>query len=333
MKKEYKKLKRLISKSKNILILTHKGPDFDGFSSALILKKVFSTLYPKKNILFKTNQLPTQNIPYMQEIQMAQKFETENEDLVIMVDAGSWDICTMPDDSIRLTTAKVAVIDHHNTRPMKDIVLEINEGMSSATEQVIDFLEKAYGKKFVITKEISHLAQIGIVFDTGRFLFENTKPETYELMAKLTKIYRLDMEEFTYKSEKFPLETLTPLILFIKNLRVKGDMAFTFLTNNDINSNNLIKIGVNSAQQFVKNNILRYIHGVHWGFIVRPSYAEENAWQVSLRSTKGYQQVDKIAELLGGGGHQYSSAAKIVAKDGDEATKIVLDTISKIVPT
>jgi len=39
MKKEYRKLHSLIKKSQNILILTHKGPDFDAFASGLILKK------------------------------------------------------------------------------------------------------------------------------------------------------------------------------------------------------------------------------------------------------------------------------------------------------
>jgi bifunctional oligoribonuclease and PAP phosphatase NrnA len=328
MKKEYRKLKSLISKSKSILILTHKGPDFDGFCSALILKKAIDTISPKKEVVFKTSQYPTLNIPYMHEIQMVQRFEITNEDLVIIVDAGSWDMCTVPSDSIRLTEAKIAVIDHHKTRPMENIEIEINTKLSSATEEVLTFLKESYGRKFKITKEISHLGQIGIVFDTGRFLFDNTKPETYELMAELRRIYPLDLDEFTYKSNKFPLETLKPLMIYIRNLRVQNDMAFTYLTNKDLNENNLTKKGVNNAQHFIRDNIIRYIHGIHWGFVVKPSYTEENAWKISFRSTKGYQEVDKIAETLDGGGHQYSAATKIVAQDGDQAAMKVIKAIS-----
>lgn len=329
MKKEYVKLKKLIERSNNILILTHRGPDFDAFSSALILKNFINTYYPKKFVEFKSRQYPTQKMPFMDQIQIVQKIDAGNEDLVIMTDASGWDICITKDDTIQLTKAKVAIIDHHSTKGINAEVI-LNSSMSSATEQVLDFCIQVKGKKYIISKEISELGQVGIVFDTGRFIFDNTKPETYELMAKLRRVYEFDLEDFEYKSEKFPSESLLPLKIYIQNIHIINDMAYSYINLSDVKTFNLSKIGVNSAQEFVRDHIVRYIQGVHWGFVVKPSFTNENEWKVSFRSSKGYQEVAGIAEAFNGGGHQYSAAARVTANEGELAAKLILDTINRL---
>ena len=329
MQKEYRNFKNLIEKSKDILIITHKGPDFDAFASSLILKKFLNTFYPKKNVVFKTRQYPTQKIPFMNEIIIAQTLETQQEDLVIIMDAGGWDICTLKDDTIPITQAKIAIVDHHSTKSMNADVV-INNDMSSTTEQILDFCKSVKGSKFKITPEISTLGQIGIVYDTGRFAYDNTSPDTFRLMAELREVYPLDLEDFEYKSAKFPQDSLLAIKVYIQNIHIINDMAYTYLNKADINNLKLTKIGINGAQEFVRDNIVRYIQGVHWGFIVKPSFTTENEWKISFRSSKGYQQVSVIAEALNGGGHQYAAATRITANDGEQAAKIVLDTVNRI---
>jgi phosphoesterase RecJ-like protein len=265
----------------------------------------------------------------MNEIVVASKINMENEELVILTDSGGWDICVTPSDTINLTKAKVVIIDHHDTLGDK-VDININSNMSSTTEQVLDICMKLKGRRYQITKEISILGQIGIVSDTGRFMFENTRPETYELMGTLRREYEFDIQDFEYKNSKFPKESLIPIRIYIQNLKIEGDMAYTYITNNDIQSNGIEKVAINYAQMFVRENILRYMHGIHWGFVVKPSYANENEWQVSFRATMGYQKVDKIAEALNGGGHEYSSATRVLASDGTQAVQIVLDVVHKL---
>ncbi len=328
MKKEYKKLEKLIQSSNDILIITHKGPDFDAFASSLILKKYINQYYPKKSVTFRTRQFPTQKIPFMDDITISQTIDTQQEDLVIIMDAVNWDMCVLKGDTIQITQAKVAIVDHHLSEGIEAEVL-INNQMSSATEQVLDFCQAVRGKKYVITAEISTLGQIGIIYDTGRFAYDNATPDTYRLMAKLREIYPLDLQDFEFKSSKFPSESLLPMKVYIGNLHIVNDMAYSYLKKSDINNLKLTKIGINAAQEFVRDKIIRYIQGVHWGFIVKPSFTAENEWRVSFRSRKGYQEVSAIAESLNGGGHQYASACNVTANDGEQAANIVLDAINK----
>lgn len=327
MQKESKELKKILKRAQNILILTHKGPDFDAFCSGLILKEFINTYYPKKNVVFKSRQMPTQNIPHMQEIQIVEEIHSAGEDLIVLTDAGNIEMCITHRDTIQNSTAKFVIIDHHDTQSDKSD-LSINNNMSSATEQMI-YLCMDMEKKFKITEEISKLGQIGIISDTGRFLYENTRFETYELMGKLKEVYNLDIEDFTYKNSKFPIEMLEPLKIYIENICIEEDMAYTYISKEDITSKELTKVAVNNAHQFIRDNIIRYIHGIHWGFVVKPSYYKENLWQVSFRSTKGYQKVNKIAEFLNGGGHEYSSAARVEAGSAKEAVDIILSSIKK----
>lgn len=327
MNKEAKQFKKILERSKNILILTHKGPDFDAFCSGLILKEYINTYYPKKSVTFKARQRPTQNIPHMHEVKVVEEIHSEGEDLILLTDAGNWNMCLTHKDTISESEATLVIIDHHDTQS-DSTDLTINNNMSSATEQVLDLCIHMRGKKFKITEDISILGQIGIISDTGRFLYENATPNTYEMMGMLRRVREFDIEDFSYKNSKFPLETLEPFMIYLQNIKSEGDMAYTYISKGDIEEKGFSKTGVNNAQQLVRDRIVRHIQGIHWGFVIKPSYYKENIWQISFRSSKGYQKVDGIAEKLGGGGHEYSAAARVEAQDAKDALAIVLDAVN-----
>lgn len=325
--KEARELSNMLKKAQNILILTHKGPDFDAFCSALILKEYINTKYPKKNVVFKSRQMPTQNIPHMDEISIVENIYTENEDLIVITDAGNMRMCVTSSDSIQNSSAKIVIIDHHDTESDRSD-LSINNNMSSATEQVLSLCMNME-RRFKITESMSILGQIGIVTDTGRFLFENASPDTYEMMAKLRRVYTLDIEDFTYKNSKFPYEMLIPLQKYIQNIHIEDDMSYTYLSDDDMKEEGMDKVTINSAHQFIRDRMIRYIHGIHWGFVIKPSYEKENIWYVSFRSTKGYQKVNGITEELGGGGHEYASAARVEGNNVNDVLDTVLETVKK----
>ena len=312
MNKQEKRLKKEISKAKNILILTHRGPDIDAFCSMLLLYKELINIFPSKRIIMKTRQYPTVKLPQMENISLVEEIDSENEDLIICTDSSEWELF-VDEHKDGIFNSKVTrfFIDHHRMDGRRDEV--INELRSSATEQVYATLKNMFQKKFRLDEEIASLVQYGIVADTGRFLYDLTTADTFRIFAEVKDFYSVDLEDFTYKSEKFPQESTEAIIELLKTLTIQDDMAYMYISRETIEEKGLNKKSVNNGQAFLRDRYLRFIQGVHWGFIIKPMFEYTNKWYVSFRSTKGYQNVEVIAKKLSGGGHEYSSATKITA--------------------
>jgi len=327
MDKKHKELKRYIEKAENILVVSHRGPDMDAFSSMLLVKEFLNIYYPRKNVIVKAKQLPSFNIPRMHDVTVVEKYEQGNEDLIIIVDAAEIDLVCENEDTLMDSPADMVVIDHHMTYSDKhDLV--INEERSSAAEQVIYTFKELLGKKFELTEEIAQLGQFGISADTGRFLYETTQPDTFRLYADLFEFCPIDLEEITYKTNKIPLASKEVIAELLKRLIVEGDMAYTYIRRED--GDRWERSDISEGVTFVKNNILRFIHGVHWGFIIKHVSEEPNNWYVSFRASKGYQRVDKIAEELGGGGHMYASGVKMEYPESKSVDHVLGDVLTVI---
>jgi phosphoesterase RecJ-like protein len=330
MNKQEKILKKEVQKAKNILLLTHKGPDLDAFCSVLLTYKILRDMFPKKSITVKTRQYPMFKLPQMENITLVEEIDKGDEDLIICTDSSEWKLVVDEKrDGISNSKVRKIFIDHHRTDSTEDVV--INEFRSSATEQVYVTFKRIFEKKFKIDQDIASLVQYGIVDDTGRFLYDITTPETMRVFAEVMEFHRVDLEEFTYKSKKFPKDATDAVVEFLKTLKIEGDMAYMYMPKEIVDEKGLSKQGVNTAQAFLRDSYLRFIQGVHWGFIVGPSYDYINKWYVSFRSTKGYQDVEVIAKKLNGGGHKYSSAAKITADTAEEVVEKVLSVVKEVV--
>ena len=326
-----KKLKQLIEKSKNILILTHRSPDIDAFCSMILTKLFIEQLDSRKNVVMKARQMPTARLPRMKEITLIEELREAEEDLIIITDAASLDQCVdFAKDQMKDTNKKIVCIDHHTENTPNPDTFIINEQRSSATEQLFATFKDILEKKFRITEEIAELVQYGIVADTGRFLFESTTSESLRIFADAKEVLDVDLEEMSYKAAKFPRESAKAMISYLKTLTIVRDMAYMYISLEEVEKENLPKTGVNEAQAFLRDKYIRFIQGVHWGFVLKPDFDHRDTWFVSFRSTSGYQEVGEIAQLLGGGGHPYASAAPLKAKTVEEALEKVLDAVGRL---
>jgi phosphoesterase RecJ-like protein len=330
MNKQERILKKEIQKAKNILLLTHKGPDLDAFCSVLTTYTILKDVFPKKNIVVKARQYPMFKLPQMENIELVEEIDKGDENLIICTDSSEWKLVVDEQrDGISDSRVKKIFIDHHRTESPEDVV--INEYRSSATEQVYVTFKRIFEKKFKIDNDIASLVQYGIVADTERFLYDITTPDTFRVFAEVKEIFPVDLEEFAYKSKKFPKDATDAVIEFLKTLKIEGDMAYMYMSKEVMEEKDLSKQGVNTAQAFLRDNYLRFIQGVHWGFIIKPISEYTNKWYVSFRSTKGYQDVEIIAKKLNGGGHKYSSAAKITTNSAEEALEKILNTVNEVI--
>lgn len=327
MDKKHKALKDYIEEAKRILVVAHRGPDMDAFCSMLLVKEFLNLHYPEKRIVAKAKQLPNYNIPRMHDITVVDTLDEGDEDLIIIVDSADIEMVCDGDDTLNNSSKVMVVLDHHKTKTDRHQVV-INEERSSASEQVIASFNQILGKDFKLTKEIAELGQFGIVADTGRFLFELTTSDTLRMFADLMEVSRIDLEEIDYKLSKVPVGATTIIVELLRRLTIEGDMAYTYANIED--THRWGRADITEALNFVKNSYLRYVQGVHWGFILKPSKKDDNSWWISFRSTKGYQEVDKIAEDLGGGGHIYASGAKLEYQEPQSLDQVITDVFRVI---
>lgn len=323
MDKKHRELKKHIKDANNILIISHRGPDPDAFCSMLFLKEAIKQIYPEKSVKVKAKQMPNFNIPTMKDLEVVEFLKQGEEDFIIVVDTPSLFICVNDEDSLKDTTTPMMIIDHHpkGRETVEDIT--VNEGRSSASEQVYITAKRIFGKKLKITKEMAEIVQYGILADTARFLHMKTA-DTFRIFADLSEISPVDIEAFGYNSQKFPRESIPFIIEFLKNIQTDGDMAYTYVENNNLED----KTPLNEAFRFVKDNILRYIQGIHWGFLIKPQ-EKENKWRISFRSTNGYQIVKGMAEELNGGGHEMAAGGEVEAETIEDAVDKVLTVVKK----
>lgn len=322
MKKESRQLKRLIDKAKNIKIVSHNGPDMDAFCSMLITKNIIQKYWPNKIVTVLSRKSPDFNIPMMNDVEIVDNYRKGEEDLFLVMDVSNWSLILDEEDEKDIIDVPYVVIDHHQTILNENELFVINERLSSTTEQIIRTFSDIFGKKFQFNNDVAQLGQYGIIADTGRFMYETTSADTIRIFAELFEFSPVNIEEIEYKSSKFPQESIDIITGILETLQTKDDMSFAYLDPNVIKANSWGHYEINQAFRFVKNNILRYIHGTHWGFLVKPHIGEKNTWQVSFRSSVGYQEVDKLAEVLGGGGHLHSAGAILKFEEEKTAKEV-----------
>ena len=147
--KRSKEILSLIKKSKNILINTHRNPDYDSIASALALKKVLVKLGKKSKIIscqkinpyffFLKGTGDIKLIDYRQ-------FDFSSFDLFIIPDTGNSDRVT-GSKTIRLPeNINYVVIDHHKTNEFSRYPKILDE-KASATSEILYRLFNDWGIK------------------------------------------------------------------------------------------------------------------------------------------------------------------------------------------
>jgi len=161
----------------------------------------------------------------------------------------------------------------------------------------------------------------GIMSDTGRFSFANTTSESLNIVAKMidggARINDVATELF-YKNS-FEAMKVTGSALSTLEISKSGRVSTMVLHEEAVDEN-----GQTVEVEDLKNYPVS-IRGVEIGMFLRP--AGNTGVRVSVRSA-GDADVNKFADIFGGGGHKKAAGCKV---DGtiDEARKKLVDAAEK----
>lgn len=337
MTKEEKKLKKLIEESEKILVTTHRSPDFDAKSSAILVYHAINMFFEDKDvdiIMQSGGKLAIEGLDWgyvdddIVRINRSDEVDLFAYDLIIMTDVDELNRSIEGGIGER-SSYHLAIIDHHQAVPgaKEDADLYINEELSSAAEQVYKLFRSILGDQWVQDEYISRITQYGIVADTDRFKYDMTTPQTFETMAELTRVHRVDQVKFHNSIHQRSANSHLVLAECLRNIHKVDNLGYSYLEKDFIESNDLTDKDRADGVRVFRNESLTSIEDIDWGFVAYEFLDIPNKWTISFRALAGKKDVSVLAEKLGGGGHKLSAAAAIEAEDKDDAIQQVLSAI------
>jgi len=281
------------------LLTAHEGPDGDALGSLLGMHHLLTQL-GKDSVMF----LAAKEFPLPIEyrfLPLEEVFHEPPADMadrtVIFLDCGNID--RMPVDFLTAGGNDVINIDHHhdNTRFGDFNLVDVE---ASCTAEIVYDLATRFGA--TITKEMASALYVGLITDTGKFMYENTSAHTHRIAADLIEA-GVDIDD-TYRRlyEHVPIEKLRLVARALEGIqRHCGDrLVLTYITATDYEQ-------TGAGEEMTEGVIdhLRSIDGIKVAAVIRDlGDRGRAARKVSLRSSEGDVDVSAIARERGGGGHK-----------------------------
>src|SRR3954454_5642021 len=214
------------------LLTTHEGPDGDALGSLLATHKLLQQL-GKDSVMF----LAAKEFPLPVEysfLPLEEVFHEPPVDVVdrvlVFLDCGNID--RMPVGFLHRGESKILNIDHHHDNTGFG-TLNLVDTNASCTAEILFELARRLGAE--LTPEIAGALYVGLVTDTGRFMYENTGPTTHRMAAELIEA-GVDVHD-TYRRlyERVPIEKLRLTARAIERIERFADcnLAVTYVSAAD----------------------------------------------------------------------------------------------------
>jgi phosphoesterase RecJ-like protein len=288
-----------LSAHDRFLLTAHEGPDGDALGSLLGMHRLLQKL-GKDSVMF----LAAKEFPLPIEyrfLPLEEVFHEPPADMadrtIVFLDCGNID--RMPVDFLTEGGNRKLNIDHHHDNTRFGDVDLVMPGASCTAEIVFDI---AHLMDVPIDAEMAMPLYVGLITDTGKFMYENTNAHTHRVAAELIDA-GVDVDD-TYRRlyEHVPIEKLRLVARALNAVeRHCGDRLVTsYITAEDY-------AATGSGEEMTEGVIdhLRSIDGTKVAAVIRDlGNRGRAARKVSLRSSEGDVDVSAIARLQGGGGHK-----------------------------
>ncbi len=303
----------LIRENDNFLLTSHINPEGDSFGS-LFAMSLFLEKLGKNFMVVCDDEIPGNMSFLNKEWLCPDEVEPWRFDWVIVLDALSLDRLGRVKDLIS-NNKNIIVIDHHIGNAEFSLCSVIDSNASSCGE-LLYYLFCEAGVE--IDKDVAELLYIAISTDTGNFKYSNTTSKVHKIVADLIDRGAAP----AYLSKKVFLETtyvrLKLLSRFLENMSLEfgGRCCYSYLDESD-----LAKFCADKSDTEGFVNHLVSVKGVEVAFFM--TSFDKSGIKVSFRSA-GIVDVNKIASLLGGGGHRMASGVFLEGNNLDDAKVVVL---------
>ncbi len=307
------KIKSYINQTKSVAVLCHINSDGDALCSSFALADVLTAM--GKEVVCILEEEPGTKYDFLggDYIVFSEK-DIKEYDLCIAVDCG--DVTRLGRRIEIFNKAKVTFnIDHHKTNNDFAMINIVKPTYCAAAEVLSELFEQIGIK---LSDNAARLLYIGIMSDSGCLKFASVTSETHICISKLLK-FNFDHAEanhLLFDSQTMGLVQLSGHVMC--NVECFENGLISFIQSDDAL---LKKYGVEESEANVLINIPRKIKGAEIAIELKERGGVVRA---SLRSN-GKADVNRVAGLFGGGGHEKAAGITFEGRTMEEAKALLIN--------
>lgn len=288
----------LVRDEQKFLLTTHEGPDGDALGSLLGMHHLLESL-GKDSVMFlaaKEFPLPIEYRHLPLEGVFHEPPADVRDRIVVFLDCGNID--RMPVDFLRDDGKLVVNIDHHHDNTEFGDLNFVDAG-ASCTAEIVYELSVLLDVK--VSPAMARALYIGIVTDTGKFMYDATDARTHRVAADLIEA-GVDVDDVNRRLyESVPIEKIRLLSRALDklDLQCEGKLIISYITEDDYRETGA---GEEMTEGIIDN--LRAVDGIRVAAVIRDQVSRGRAARkISLRAGDDHIDVSVLARKFGGGGH------------------------------
>jgi bifunctional oligoribonuclease and PAP phosphatase NrnA len=291
-----------LRRAQKLILVTHENPDGDALGSLVGMREILTGLGKDAPAFIDAREfpLPTEYSFLSLDDVLTSPPDDLEQRTAVFLDCGSLE--RNPAEAFRRPGMHILNIDHHHDNTRFGTVNLVDSDASCTAEIVWDLM---YGLGVEPTSSIAQALYVGLITDTGRFMYENTGPRAHLMAAELIEA-GVDVPG-TYREvyEGVPYGKLALLARGLAKTRRydNGRLTVTALDAGDFAESN--------AEESYSEGVidhLRAVQGTAVAALVRDRLnAADGDRKVSLRASDNRVDVSRIARLQGGGGHRQAA--------------------------
>ncbi len=288
-----------IRSGERFVLVTHERPDGDAIGSLVAMQGLLTALGKDSVMFMDSNEfpLPLEYRFFHLEGLIGVPPEGIGQRTIVFLDCGNID--RNPAHVLR-AGAHLLNIDHHHDNTRFGTVNHVVPSASCTAEIVWDLM---HGLDVKPTPTVATALYVGLVTDTGCFMYENTGPRAHLMAAELIEggvdvqgVYRRLYEDM-------PEAKLALLARALGHVQRFDDGVLTIA---NLAVQDFRETGAEESYAEGIIDQLRAVHRTKVAALVREAQAQDGRGErkASLRATDDTVDVSAIARLQGGGGHR-----------------------------
>jgi bifunctional oligoribonuclease and PAP phosphatase NrnA len=286
-----------------LIVVTHENPDGDALGSLVAMQGILGAIGKDCLLFIDEHEFPLpQEYRFLELPGLVSAPPADIEQrTVVFLDCGNLD--RNPAEAFRRPGIHLLNIDHHHDNTRFGTVNLVVPDASCTAEIVWDLMA---GLEVTPSLTVAEALYVGLITDTGRFMYENTGRRAHLMAADLIDIGVDVHAMYRHVYEEVPYGKLALLARGLANVERYDDgrLTMTALSASDFRDSD--------AEESYSEGVidhLRAVQGTAVAALVRDRIGNDADGQrkVSLRASDDRVDVSAIARAQGGGGHRQAA--------------------------